>query len=60
MEIAPRRNWERGWDLMRGEFVMVVQRRPVQYLDYLQGLLLVVLQPLWVDQVDGILGNHFV
>lgn len=30
----------------------------MQYLDYLQGLLLLVLHPTWGYQVDGILGNH--
>lgn len=56
MEIALHMGWEWGWDLTRGAFVMAVQRRPVQYLDYLQGLL-VVLHPLWGYQVDGILGK---
>ena len=45
MEIASRRDREWGWDLTRGEFVTAVQRRPVQFLDYLQGLLLLVLHP---------------
>lgn len=36
MEIAS----SRGRDLTRGGFVMAVQRRLVQYLDYLQGILL--------------------
>lgn len=33
--------------ITRGEFVTAVQRRPVQYLDYLEGLLLLVLHPPW-------------
>ncbi len=45
---------------MRGEFVMVVQRRHVQYLDYLQGLLLLFLHPPWEYQVDEILKKHSV
>lgn len=58
MEIASSRGWEKGWDLTRGEFVMVVQRSPPQYLDYLQGLLHLVLHPPWGYQVDGILEKH--
>ena len=58
MKIASRRDWEWGRDLTRAEFVMAVQRRPVQYLDYLQGLLIFVLHPPWGYQVDGFLGKH--
>lgn len=41
-----------------GEFVMEVQRRHVQYPDYLQGLLLLVLHPLVEDQDQEMLGKH--
>lgn len=39
-------------------FVMALQRMPVQYLHYLQGLLLLVLHPPWGIQVDWILEKH--
>lgn len=51
---------EWAWDLMRGEFVMALQRMRAQYLDYLQGLLLVALHPPWCYRVDEILEKHFV
>lgn len=48
-----------SWDLMSGELVAVVQRGPLQYPDYLQGLLQSVLHPLLQYQVDGIIGKHY-